>query len=167
MLNQDQKNLVREWVAAGRSDKEIIALAGNQNPPFTISRQNIYKNYRKQTERKVRETVRAEKETDALRSGLAVKEERIRMLQETAEYVYGQIREIPASKANLLPSFINAMRGCLDDIAKELGQRSNKVDVNANVRVRDIVAIVDKVYGDRDRPVEGSVPVKAKKRNDA
>ena len=39
------------------------------------------------------------------------------------------------------------MRGCLDDIAKELGQRSSKVDVNANVRVKDITAIVRKVYG--------------------
>ena len=151
MLNQDQKNLVRGWVAAGKTDKEIIALAKNQDPPFTISRQNISKHYRKQTEKKVREIVREKHEDDALRSGLALKEERIRMLQETAEFLYKEIKQIPAARAQMVPTYVNSMRGCLDDIAKELGQRSTKMDVNANVRVRDIVAIVDKVYGDEKK----------------
>lgn len=72
------------------------------------------------------------------------------MLQDTAQFLYKEIRDIPAARAQLVPTFINAMRGCLDDIAKELGQRSTKMDVNANVRVRDIVAIVDKVYGKQE-----------------
>ena len=151
MLNQDQKNLVRAWVAAGKTDKEIIDLAKNQDPPFVISRQNISKHYRTRAEKKARKIIREQQEEDALRSGLALKEERIKMLSDTAEYLYREIKNIPAAKAQNLPGFVNAMRGCLDDIAKELGQRSNKIDVNANVRVRDIVKIVDKVYGEEEK----------------
>lgn len=147
MLTKDQKLLIQEWVAAGHSNREIIRLAAEHDPPFAVKSANISKSYRKPTEKKVQQ-IRAEKqEEDALRTGLALKEERIRMLQETADYLYKEIKQIPAARAQLVPTYINSMRGCLDDIAKELGQRSTKMDVNANVRVRDIVAIVDKVYG--------------------
>lgn len=145
-LTQGQKKLVKAWVASGKTDKEIIALANNQDPPFKISRQNISKNYRRKTEQQVQQIISKREETeDVLRAGLALKEERIKLLAETAEYLTGAIKKVPYDKVS---GMVNAMRGCLDDIAKELGQRSNKIDVNANVRVRDIVAIVEKVYGD-------------------
>ena len=67
------------------------------------------------------------------------------MLERTANFLFGMIPMIPAMQ---MPSTVNAMRGCLDDIAKELGQRNSKVDINANLRVRDIVKIVERVYSD-------------------
>ena len=146
-LTNDQKLLIQEWVAAGKSNREIIRLAAEHEPPFKVNGANISKTFRKPVREKV-EKIREKKEEDVLRSGLAVKEERIRMLEETAQYLFSEIRKIPAARANLVPGYVNGMRGCLDDIAKELGQRSNKIDVNANVRVRDIVAIVDKVYSE-------------------
>ena len=148
-LTNDQKLLIQGWVAAGKSNREIIRLAAEHEPPFRINGANISKTFRKPVREKV-ERIREKKEEDVLRTGLAVKEERIRMLEETAQYLFSEIKQIPPAKANLVPGYVTGMRGCLDDIAKELGQRSNKIDVNANVRVRDIVAIVENVYGSDD-----------------
>lgn len=146
-LTNDQKLLIQEWVAAGKTNREIIRLAAEQTPPFEIKGSTISKVYRKQVSAKV-EQIREEQEEDALRKGLAVREERIAMLEKTAEYLFGMIQRIPAMQ---LPGTVNAMRGCLDDIAKELGQRNSKIDLNANLRVRDIVKIVEKVYGPEDQ----------------
>ena len=148
MLTNDQKLLIREWVAAGKKNREIIRLAAEHDPPFVISGANISKNFRKGVEQQTARIRQEEREEDVLRAGLAVKEERIRMLDETARYLYRELKKIPVSRANQLPGFVNAMRGCLDDIAKELGQRSSKVDVNGNVYVQDIQAIVKKLYGE-------------------
>lgn len=149
-LTNDQKLLIQEWVAAGKTNREIIRLAAEHDPPFEVKGANISKSYRKPVKQKV-EKIREEKSEEAIRAGLATKEERIRMLEKTAEYLFERIDKIPLMQLQTVPSYVNAMRGCLDDIAKELGQRNTKVDVNANVRVRDIVKIVEKVYGSGDR----------------
>lgn len=145
-LTNDQKLLIQEWIAAGHSNREIIRLAAEHDPPFVVKGANISKNFRKPVAEKVRE-IREEKSDEAIRSGLEAKEERIRLLEKTAQYLFERIDKIPLLQMQSVPAYVNAMRGCLDDIAKELGQRNSKIDVNANVRVRDIVKIVDRVYG--------------------
>jgi len=145
-LTDDQKLLIQEWVAAGKTNREIIRLAAEHDPPFEVKGANISKNFRKPVQKKVQQ-IREEKTDDAIRVGLAAKEERIRLLEKTAQYLFERIDKIPLMQLQTVPSYVNAMRGCLDDIAKELGQRNSKIDVNANVRVRDIVKIVDRVYG--------------------
>lgn len=147
-LTKDQKDLVTKWVAAGLKDREIVRLAKEQTPPFHISQQSISKTYRKKVDRGIQRAAAQKRDDQVLRDGLAAKEGRIRMLEDMANYMFQQAKAIPVSRANQLPGYVNAMRGCLDDIAKELGQRSSKVDVNADVRVRDIVAIVKKIYGE-------------------
>ena len=142
-LTNEQKLLIEEWVAAGKTNQQIIRLAAEYDPPFEVKSANISKTFRKGSEKK--ETViLEERSAEAVSAGLAEKEARIRMLQETAEFMFEWMKRVPPDK---MPQIVNAMRGCLDDIAKELGQRSSKVDVNANVRVKDITAIVRKVYG--------------------
>ena len=142
-LTNEQRLLIEEWVAAGKTNQQIIRLAAEYDPPFEVKSANISKTFRKGSEKK--ETViLEERSAEAVSAGLAEKEARIRMLQETAEFMFAWMKRVPPDKA---PQIVNAMRGCLDDIAKELGQRSSKVDVNANVRVKDITAIVRKVYG--------------------
>ena len=141
-LTNDQKLLIQEWVAAGYSNREIIRLAAEHDPPFEVKGAAISKTYRKPVAEKV-EQVRKEQEAEAIRAGLAEKDRRIETLDETAQYLLRQMKNVPYAQ---LPGMVNAMRGCLDDIAKELGQRNSKVDVNADARVRDIVAIVSKVY---------------------
>lgn len=142
-LTNEQKLLITEWVAAGKTNQQIIRLAAEHDPPFEVKSANISKTFRKQTEKK-ESVIHEERKAEAIQSGLAEKEARIRMLEETAKFLFGVFPMTPSDK---MPGIVNAMRGCLDDIAKELGQRSSKVDVNANVRVKDITAIVKKVYG--------------------
>jgi len=142
-LTNEQKLLIQEWVAAGKTNQQIIRLAAENDPPFVVKSANISKTFRKGSEKK-EAVVLEERSAEAVSAGLAVKEERIRMLEETAQYMFHMMKRVPSDK---MPQIVNAMRGCLDDIAKELGQRSSKVDVNANVRVKDITAIVRKVYG--------------------
>jgi tRNA pseudouridine-54 N-methylase len=145
-LSKEQKKLVKVWVAAGLKDQEIIRRAQEQVPPFHISQQNISKNYRKHTERKIREIVNREEEESVLRSGLAVRENRIKRLQ---EYEAELSRKLYLAKDGKETSaLINQARGCLDDIAKEMGERREKIDVSSNVHIRDIAAIMAKVYGD-------------------
>ena len=142
-LTNEQRLLIEEWVAAGKTNQQIIRLAAEYDPPFEVKSANISKTFRKGSEKK-EAVILEERSAEAVSAGLAEKEARIRMLQETAEYMYNWMKRVPPDK---MPQIVNAMRGCLDDIAKELGQRSSKVDVNANVRVKDITAIVRKVYG--------------------
>ncbi len=144
-LNQNQKNLVKAWVAAGLKDREIIQLAKEQVPPFHISQQNISKNYRKPVRKKV-ERLLERQEDSVLRSGLAVRENRIKRLMEYEELARERMKMEKDPKG--LSTLINQARGCLDDIAKEMGERREKIDVSANVHIRDIAAIMAKVYGD-------------------
>lgn len=142
-LTSDQRLLIEEWVAAGKTNQQIIRLAAEHDPPFEVKSANISKTFRRQPEKK-EAVFHEERRTEAILAGLAEKDARIRMLEQTAQYLFDMI---PRTASMQMPGIVNAMRGCLDDIAKELGQRSSKVDVNANVRVKDITAIVKKVYG--------------------
>ena len=142
-LTSEQRLLIEEWIAAGKTNQQIIRLAAEHDPPFVVKSANISKTFRKPVEKK-EAVVRDVQRTEAVEAGLSMKDGRIRMREGRANYLYGMVDRVPSDK---VPGIVNAMRGCLDDIAKELGQRSSKVDVNANVRVKDITAIVRKVYG--------------------
>ena len=145
-LNREQKKLVRAWVAAGLKDAEIIRLAKEQVPPFHISQPNISKNYRKPTERRVQELMQQERTDEVLRTGLAVKENRIKRLTEYEELLQGKLQHERDARA--MSALVNQARGCLDDIAKELGERREKIDMEANVQSRDIVKIMQRVFAD-------------------
>ena len=144
-LTRDQKNLIQQWVAAGYSNKEIIRMAAEHNPPFVLKGANITKNYRKPVEEKVR-TIQSDREENALRKGLAIRENRIRELSELYQLAKEDVRNNKDGRVRT--GMANVARGCLDDIAKELGERREKLDVSANIHMRDIAAIMQKVYGD-------------------
>ena len=145
-LTNEQRLLIEEWIAAGKTNQQIIRLAAEHDPPFEVKSANISKTFRKGTEKK-ESAVREVQAAEAVSAGLKEKENRIRMLEEAAEFRRYMMRNVPSDK---MPGIVNAMRGCLDDIAKELGQRNTKVDVNANVHVKDIVKIVERVYGNSE-----------------
>ena len=142
MLTADQRKLVKVWVAAGLCDKEIIRNAEAADPPFKISRQAIHKCYRTKTAKKIKQLVEETGEFEALSSGLAVKEKRIVELERLYQMSLMRVDK------NGNRGDIQQGRGCLDDIAKELGERRQKVDMTGNIRVRDIVAIKNRVYGE-------------------
>ena len=145
-LTFDQKKLVKAWVAAGLKDQEIIRLAKEQVPPFHISQQNINKNYRRPTERRVQELLQQDRADSVLRTGLAMKENRIRELAELYAMAKDDVKNNRDGRTRT--GMANVARGCLDDIAKELGERREKIDMEANVAVRDIAAIMNRIYGD-------------------
>lgn len=145
-LTKEQKNLVKAWMAAGLQDYEIIDLAKKHVPPFHLTKQNLSKTYRTSTERKVRDIVSREKEDAVLRSGLALKENRIRELAEIYQMAKDDVRNNHDGRVRT--GMANVARGCLDDIAKELGERREKIDMEANVQARDILKIMNKVFGD-------------------
>ena len=144
-LTRDQKNLIQQWVASNYSNKEIIRMAAEHNPPFVVKGANLTKNYRKPVEKKI-QRIQSEQEDSALRKGLAIRENRIRELEDLYQMAKDDVRNNKDGRVRT--GMANVARGCLDDIAKEMGERREKVDVNANVHMRDIVAIMNKVYGD-------------------
>ncbi len=142
MLTNEQRKLVKAWIAAGLTDKEIMSQAEAADPPFRISKQAIHKSYRSKTTRKIRRLIEENEELEALSSGLAVKEKRIVELERLYQMSLMRVDK------NGNRGDIQQARGCLDDIAKELGERRQKVDMTGNIRVRDIVAIKNRVYGE-------------------
>ena len=120
-------------------------MAAEHNPPFVLKGANITKNYRKPVEEKVR-TIQSDREENALRKGLAIRENRIRELSELYQLAKEDVRNNKDGRVRT--GMANVARGCLDDIAKELGERREKLDVSANIHMRDIAAIMQKVYGD-------------------
>lgn len=142
MLTTEQRTLIRKWIAAGLSDKEIINQAAAADPPFKISKQAINKRYRTKADKKIKQLIEETGEFEALSSGLAVKEKRIIELERLYQMSLMRVDK------NGNRGDIQQARGCLDDIAKELGERRQKVDMTGNIRVRDIVAIKNRVYGE-------------------
>ena len=142
MLTTEQRTLIRKWIAAGLSDKEIINQAAVADPPFKISKQAINKRYRTKADKKIKQLIEETGEFEALSSGLAVKEKRIIELERLYQMSLMRVDK------NGNRGDIQQARGCLDDIAKELGERRQKVDMTGNIRVRDIVAIKNRVYGE-------------------
>jgi hypothetical protein len=142
-LKQKQKEHLLSLVAEGKTSDEINARAAAFEPPYSVSRQQV-DFYR--ASRGVRlEEIKAESESGALRTGLALKERRVETLSELGERLKrellaegddgrlwlrrkravgsGQWAEIvEVEEFNLTQ--INALRAVLDDIAKEMGERT-------------------------------------------
>lgn len=151
-LKKAQREALIEWVAEGLLSDEINARAGEFNPPFSVARQTI--TYYRQTRRVDIDRILAESEQDALTTGLALRSERVRKLKalatrlerdlfgdEKQDYIWtdqvkgvgsGEIAEI-VEYEEFNRAEIEAYRGLLDDIAKEMGDRKEKQgDVNVN-----------------------------------
>jgi hypothetical protein len=156
-LKKAQKEKVLELVASGAKTDEINAAGAEFNPPFHVSRQQVDK-YRK-TRRMELSSILKVDEQNALRTGLAVKEQRVIRLQKLAELMEhdllggflwteeikgvgsGDIAEI-VEYDEFNAAEVAQYRGVLDDIAKEVGDRIQKQDVTSGgekiiVTIRD------------------------------
>lgn len=138
-LNKKQKEKVLEWVGEGLQSDEINERAARCRPPFTVSRQQVdfYRDSRGVALGELREA----SESDALRTGLALKEKRVETLVELAERLKAELLgdKLWLTRQKALGSgewamFIeeqhfnlgelNALRNLLDDIAKETQGRT-------------------------------------------
>ena len=143
-LKKQQKEAVLKWVAAGLESGEIDRLAQEFDPPFTISRQSV-DYYRKSRGLDIAAIVEAG-EQDALSEGLAIKGERVKRLKQLAALMerdlFGgflwldQVKGVGSGDIATIVEYeefnkgeVDAYRGVLDDIAKELGHRVQRQEV--------------------------------------
>lgn len=133
-----------KWVAAGFETDEINRLAADFETPFRVSRQQV--DYYRKTRGVDLADIQRAGEEDALTEGLSLKAERVRRLKQLAALMErdlfggflwldqvkgvgsGDIAEI-VEYEEFNRSEVDAYRAVLDDIAKELGDRGQKVTV--------------------------------------
>jgi hypothetical protein len=150
-LNKAQREALITWIAEGLESDEINKRAAKFKPRFQVSR-NTVTHYRK-TRAIDLETIQAEAEVDALKTGFAIKENRVRALQKLADKMMADLigDETTENKMWLLQvkgigsrenferveywefnrSEVESLRGLLDDIAAEVGERIRKTDLTS------------------------------------
>ena len=153
-LKKAQKDALLEWIAAGKKTDEINDLAAEHTPPFNVSRQQV-DGYRKRRKVDI-EAIIQQDEMRSLTSGLAIKEVRVSRLKRLAEMMEGDLfgdrlwtDEVKGIGSGTIAeiveyeefnrSEVDAYRGLLDDIAKEIGHRSFR-PAEPNEASTDVVA---------------------------
>lgn len=143
-LKKEQKSELLKWVAAGLETGEINGKAGEFDPPFRVSRAQV-DYYRKTRKVDLKELLGSE-QYDALTTGLALKEERVKRLTLLAalmeEDLFGgvlwtedvkMIGSGPFQERVEFEEFnaaeVAQYRGVLDDIAKEVSGRVQHQEV--------------------------------------
>jgi len=143
-LKKSQKEAVIKWIADGRQTDEINAQAAEFEPPFSVSRQQV--DYYRKTREVDIGAILAAGEQEALTEGLATKSERVKKLKQLASLMEkdlfggflwteqvkgvgsGDIAEI-VDYEEFNRSEVDAYRGVLDDIAKEVGHRATRQEI--------------------------------------
>lgn len=131
-----------EWIAAGMQTDEINEKAALFKPPFNVSRQQV--DWYRKTRKIDLEAIAAVDENNALTTGLSLKEERVKKLQQLAALMekdllggflwLEQVKSIGSGAFSQVVEYeefnkaeVDAYRGVLDDIAKEVGGRVQRV----------------------------------------
>lgn len=149
-LSKKQKAALLEWVAEGLESDEINRRAAKFKPPFKVSR-NTVKYYRQSRGVQLEEIKEAD-ETSALKTGFAVREKRVEALNKLAEVLLNELTREEDNRVWMLRvkgigsqdnyerveevefnrSEFETVRGLLDDIAREVGERRPDMVVNNN-----------------------------------
>lgn len=143
-LTKAQREKVLEWIAEGLLSDEIKKRAAKQKPPFTVSRQQV--DYFRKTRNVSLEEIKTEGEFTALTSGLSLKENRVALLHDLAEKLRadlfdGNLLWLDQAKGlgsgenferydyrEFNASEVAQLRGVLEDIADEVGGRTQKME---------------------------------------
>lgn len=136
-LNDEQRLQLIQWLAADYNDKLILHWFKERQWP-TLSQQGI-SYYRVQIAGDL-ERLRAERHSRALNTGLALKEERVERLKVHADALE-EIKWVPDEKGKLHNE--KAWRETLDDIAREMGDRRQGMDVRQSGEVKNYVVSAD------------------------
>jgi hypothetical protein len=143
-LKKAQKLKVVEWIAEGLTSDEINLRASDYDDPFEVSRSQVayYREKHSIDIEKLRETA----EFEALNEGLAKSSERVSLLKRIADRLVGdlfdddlfwtdEVKGVGSGNIAQIVDYeefnaseIRELRGVLDDIAKEVGGRVQKVD---------------------------------------
>ena len=142
-LKKSQKEAVIRWVAEGVQSDEINERASLFVPPFAVGRSQV-EYYRKTRDADIKAIVAAG-EQEALSEGLAIKGERVRLLKQLAALlskdIFGgflwtdQVKSIGSGESQEIIEYeefnrgeVAELRATLDDIAKEVGDRSQRLE---------------------------------------
>jgi len=134
-LRKTQKEAVLKWIAAGLQSDEINALAAELDPPFEVSRRQVsyYRNTRNML-----------MEKDLLGGFL--------WLDQVKGIGSGDVAQI-VDYEEFNKGEVDAYRGVLDDIAKEMGHRVQRQEVSGpgggaiDVHDSRFDAALEKVFG--------------------
>jgi hypothetical protein len=143
-LRKAQKNILLTWIAEGLDTSEINQRAAKFRPRFSVSKQQV-DFYRKSRDFHMEE-IKESGEVDALKTGLALRENRVAKLNLLAEKMLSDLLEpnkwwLPHVKGigqgdnferveyfEFNRGELDTLRGVLDDIASEVGDRVKRVD---------------------------------------
>lgn len=140
-LTKQQRNLIMMWLAAGFTARETAAKAEEQG--IVVSFQTVAK-YKPKIIPQIADIVE-QKETSALKQGIAIKENRVQKLAEMEALVYESIRQRVANGYSV-EALIREWRGLLDDAAKEMGERKGTPAINNFLIGDDALAALKKTY---------------------
>ena len=145
-LKKKQKIQLLKWIAEGLQSDEINERASVFDEPFNVSRQHV--DFYRKTRKIDIEQLQNDAEHEALNTGLALKSERVKKLRELAarleKDLFGdedliwtnEIKGVGSGPIAEIVEYdefnkaeIDAYRGVLDDIAKELSQRVQRQEV--------------------------------------
>ena len=145
-LKKKQKEHLLKLVAEGLQSDEINERTSVFEPPFSASRQQV--DFYRRTRQIDIEQLQNDAEHEALNTGLALKSERVKKLRELAarleKDLFGdedliwtnEIKGVGSGSIAEIVEYdefnkaeIDAYRGVLDDIAKELSQRVQRQEV--------------------------------------
>lgn len=167
-LTKAQRIAVLEWIADGQETDEINKRAARFKPAFKVSRR-VVAHYRKSRDVNIQE-IKEASESDALKSGLALKENRVAVLQRLGDKFIQELLE--GDKLWLLQvkgiggqdnferieyydfnkAEVDSLRGVLDDIAMEVGERIRRSDITTGGKelpagTMTVDQIVEKING--------------------
>jgi phosphopantetheinyl transferase (holo-ACP synthase) len=148
-LKKAQKEALLVWIAEGLESDEINKRAKKFKPPFSVLRSQVTW-YRKTRDTKL-EAIQEAGEVDSLKTGFAVKENRVKALQTLAEKMLEQLTREEDNRLwttmvkgigsnenyqrveyeEFNKAEVDSFRGVLDDIATEVGQRIRRTDVTS------------------------------------
>lgn len=134
-LTKDQRVQLLTWLAADYDSSLINQwFAEREWPVLSRAALTYYRNKHRETI----ETLRTQRRTEALTTGLALKEERIARLKAHADALEA-IKWVPDKNGRLWNE--KAWRETLDDIAKETGGRVQKTELSGEVITKSYAGV--------------------------
>lgn len=169
-LTKKQREALLIWIGEGLETDEINVRAAKWKPPFKVTRQQV-DHYRKTRKISMKE-IQVTGELQSLTSGLAVRETRVSRLQKLADLLIkdlfdsdllwtDEVKGIGAAEnfqridyKEFNKAEVDSLRGVLDDIAAEVGDRSRRQVLGLNI---DLTKLSD---AQLERIAKGEDPMK-------
>lgn len=157
-LKKAQREALLAWIAEGLTSEEVNKRASTFEDPFDVSRQQV--DFYRKTRGVIIEELSKQAEFSALNTGLAKKADRVALLKRLAEHLTLDLFEKDLFWCDMVKgigkgddfqvveyeefnaSEVQQLRGLLEDIAKEVGERQGKLDITSKGK-RIVVDLTD------------------------